>query len=436
MKSQRRIGFAAGSYPIDQFAAVMHDALPVRLPVRCVGLKDRWTPRKLALGAVLMNWSGGEALKDRFAWVLAQLAAMFPGQRRAGATYPGFIAALLSRGAAVLALLLAGWRSAVVHADGLVCGYALFGVDGTRVDTPRTDANIEAFGCAGKPGTTPQMLLTMLVHLHSWLPWSWRRGPGTASERGHAKEMLADLPDNAMLLADALYTSYDLLRQIDGSGRAFLVRAGRNVTLIRNLGVIARELEGTVYLWPKSQRIKNHPPLILRLVRVKDHRNKTWSLLTNVTDPARLSDADIAQLYRRRWGVEVLHRTLKQTLGRGVLASRCPGHAEVELDWSVAGLAALALIALRTGVDPARRAVAKLVRVLHRWTHRPPRLNHAGQLRGQLAAATQDRHTRKAGKTKRRWCRKYPHAPPGNPIARAADAEELQAAKQFVRPAA
>jgi len=353
----QRIGFTDASYPIDQLNALLCDVLPARLAARSDDRRERWTPRKLVLAALMMNWFPAVAMKDRLASVAATLTALFPGHRRIGATYEGFIAALVRQSVGLLTLLLAAWRAAVGK-SATMNGWTLIGVDGTKINMPRTVVNESAFGCAGKPGSGPQMLLTMLVHLNTWLPWNWRRGPGTDSERAHLKEMIPSLPPDAMLLADALYTSYELLRELTLKPCAFIIRAGGNVKLLKHLDMRARELDDTVYLWPLDQQKKDQPPLVLRLIKITDQRGRTWNLLTNVTDPSRLSDQDAAAMYKKRWGIEVLHRSLKQTLGRGVLRSRCPRHAKVELDWNVASLGMLAMIGMTTGGDPSRRSAA------------------------------------------------------------------------------
>jgi IS4 transposase len=62
---------------------------------------------------------------------------------------------------------------------------------------------------------------------------------------------------------------------------------------------------------------KNHQrPLVLRLITHIDGRNRRIDLLCNVLDSQLLSDAAALALYRRRWDVEVIYRSLKQTMGK------------------------------------------------------------------------------------------------------------------------
>ena len=86
------------------------------------------------------------------------------------------------------------------------------------------------------------------------LPWDYRIGPGTASERRHLEDMLPDLPDDAVVVADAGFSGYDLYRRLLGARRSFLLRVGSNVHLLRRLGYAEREGPDTVYLWPEARR--------------------------------------------------------------------------------------------------------------------------------------------------------------------------------------
>ena len=67
---------------------------------------------------------------------------------------------------------------------------------------------------AGRKKTGPQLALTVLYHMGTGLPWAWRTGPGTDAERAHLRSMLATLPSGSLLVADAGFTGYDLLRTL------------------------------------------------------------------------------------------------------------------------------------------------------------------------------------------------------------------------------
>src|SRR4029453_634829 len=113
-----------------------------------------------------------------------------------------------------------------------------FAADGSRLECPRTAANEAGLGCAGKRKTGPQLFLTTLWHMGTGLPWAFRIGPGTASERRHLEAMLPELPRQALVIADAGFTGYDLYRRLLAAQMNFLLRVGANVQLLRKLGSV------------------------------------------------------------------------------------------------------------------------------------------------------------------------------------------------------
>jgi hypothetical protein len=164
-------------------------------------------------------------------------------------------------------------------------GWCAFAVDGSRVECPRTKANEEELGCAGRKKTGPQLFLTTLWHMGTGLPWDFRIGPGTASERRHLEDMLAALPEQALVVADAGFTGYELCQRIITAKKNFLLRVGANVHLLQELGYVGREGVDTVYLWPEQHW--KEEPLVLRLIVIESD-GKKMHLLTNVRDKKEL----------------------------------------------------------------------------------------------------------------------------------------------------
>jgi hypothetical protein len=167
---------------------------------------------------------------------------------------------------------------------------------------------------------------------------------------------------------------------------------------------------------------------VLRLIAVTDGRNRTMYLLTDVLEPARLTDAAAARLYGLRWGVEVMYRALKQTLGRRKLLSDAPRNARVELSWAMVGLWTLALIKAERCPPalPPSQGTAAVLRVLRRAMAGVP-LN----LSGELARVRADTCERTGSKEARHYPRKKRDRPPGKPRARNATERELALAQEL-----
>lgn len=400
-----------------------------------------WTPQALVQAALVWAWSEEMALTDRYLTARQTIAQRANGQREL-VSYQAFLKLLVRHSTLLLFALMEALQRQMREAlaqSYRVAGYLAFGVDGSRVDAPRTAANEQAFGsarcqtrkrgrrrkAARKKAAAPRIWLTVLWHLGSGLPWSWARGASDSSERGHLLEMLPGLPERSLLLADAGFTGYEFWQALLAAGHDFLIRVGANVSLLKELGYY-RECAGRVYLWPDKQARKGQPPLVLRLVVAHDGKHPVY-LVTSVLAKTALSDRQLIELYRTRWGVEVFFRSFKRTFGRHKLRSTSPGNALLELDWSLAGLWAACLYAkhqqLQAGEDLAKTSVAGVLRILRRAIRDPDLV-----LNPLLALALIDCYYREH-KASRNYPRKKTDAPATSPptILKALKSQALMA---------
>jgi Transposase DDE domain len=129
----------------------------------------------------------------------------------------------------------------------------------------------------------------------------WQREGWCAFERRHLEDMLAGLPAQALVVADAGFTGYELFRQLVAAKQSFLVRVGANIHLLKELGYYEQEGVDTVYLWPMKNA--HEPPVILRLIERRQGKKKMY-LVTSVLDQKALPDKTAGLLYEMRWGVE------------------------------------------------------------------------------------------------------------------------------------
>ncbi len=284
------------------------------------------------------------------------------------------------------------------------------------MECPRTAANEEALGRAGRAKTGPQLFVTTLWHMGTGLPWDFRIGPGTAGERRHPEEMLADLPADAVAVADAGFTGYDFYGRIAASGRAFLLRVGANAHLLRRPGYRGRENADTVYPWPDNRR--SRPPPVLRPI-VPGRGKRRMYLVTDVPDEKALPRKAAALLYEMRWGVEVFYRTTKQTLRRRKMLSRTPEAARREWTWAPPGVRLLGPMSVSAipgrGGDPLRRSAAlERRRVREAMRPAPDRPCRQSPIE-RLAGAVKDTYTREGEKKARDWPHRKKDKPPGGP---------------------
>jgi hypothetical protein len=425
-----------------------------------------WTPETLMFAALLWAWSDEKTLLERFTTARKIIIHCYGEQQEPAGSYQAFVKMLVKWTEPLLKALSAAFRQRMIQvlaAVWMVEGWLVFAVDGSRVDVPRTRKNEERYSPKSKlsreaqkrrrqrrrrrqqralresrqrKANVPRIWLTMLWHVGSGLPWDWRTGPSDSSERGHFQDMLGALPAGALLTADAGFVGYELWKTVLAAGHQLLVRVGSNVKLLKKLGY-ARECDGLVYLWPDRAAQKHWPPLVLRLVVVTNPGRGPIYLVTSVMRHDALSDAQMAVVYGKRWGIEVYYRHCKQTFERRKLRSHNPDNAMVELHWSLLGMWAMGLHSharlVEQGVLPEQISFAGVWRAYRRAMREyksPPDL---GERMAQLIdRAIIDPYKRK-NKTSRDYPRKKQEQSAGAPIVRKATRAQVQQAMQVKR---
>lgn len=410
-----------------------------------------WSPKLLTAGALLWAWSDELTLVERF-WSARRLVMhLFSPADSLAESYQCFTKMLRRWTAVLIQCVQSALRQRLqqeLAGSWSVLGLVMFAIDGSRCELPRTRSHEQAFSPTrqrkrktsrrGKPrrpadarkANSSQLWLTTMYHVGTGLPWDWRIGPSDSSERAHLLEMLPQLPSEALITADAGFVGYQYLRAICDSGRQCLIRVGSHVRLLRKLGC-ARENKGTVYLWPDQAARHSQPPLVLRLVVAHNGRHPVF-LVTSVLSHASLTDRQVVELYGRRWGIELFYRHLKQTFQRRKLRSASAENAVLELNWSLAGLWAMALYALAqfqwAGLPPRRLSIAKVLRAFRRMLRdylHPFTRGHS--LCQRLLTALIDPYQRH-NKASRNYPRKKQQTPPGPPrITIATSAQRLAA---------
>jgi len=384
--------------------------------------QSRWGLQPLALVLLGLTWACGDSGPERFETARAFVAACLPKRRRPGKTVSGFQKALARLPMPVLRVLAAGVRRRVREALAArwhVEGFVPLGCDGTRLECPRAAQLERRLGPAGPSGAAPTLWLTALVHLRLGVPWAWRWGQGTASERDHLRRMLPVLPAAALLVADAGYVGYDLMRTLLQRRACFLIRMSSKATFYREgRGRPSRFRDGVVYYWPPSKKKgeSRWAPLRVRLIRVRGRRGQhdVW-LATNVLDRGRLSAAQAGRFYRWRWESEGLFRTYKRTLAKMKLHSRTVRLVHREAEGSLLATQLLLAQGARA-VGPGGGACSpRRVLLAVREELRAPRPRRGACFGRRLSAARREERQRDSAKVQRAWPRRTPHRPPKPP---------------------
>src|SRR4051812_43117498 len=167
-----------------------------------------WTPTGLIFAAILWAWSDEKSLTKRFFHARKVVIAMGFLARVPATTYQAFLK-LLTTWTVVLATVVFDVLRRRMQSDLAarfeVCGFQVFGVDGSRLELPRTESNEGRFSPAKarrpsrskaktkaksrrrvrsqawrdgrarqKKANSPQMWLTTMFHVGTGLPWDWR----------------------------------------------------------------------------------------------------------------------------------------------------------------------------------------------------------------------------------------------------------------------
>jgi hypothetical protein len=389
-----------------------------------------WSAKFLITLAVLTAWGEHRRMTDSFREATRLSQTLFGVV--AINTYQGMMRALVRYTGQLLPVVWQRLQTLIKKASPEHYRIGLWlplAVDGSRFSTPRTVSNEKAFaakdfgkGGRGKNRTKwknkrkrskklchpvkPQIWLTLVWHMGSKLPWCWKTGPSTSSERHHLIDMIRAhaFPKNTLFCGDAGFSGYELWSTILEAGHHFLMRVGGNIHLLRDLGHYRRG-DGVVFLWPDQAVRKCQPPIILRLIEVNGEHG-TMYLVTSVLSRRELSDSMFKRLYPLRWGVELQFRALKQTFGLGKLRSRNSNHALAELDWSIVALTVVQLLAIKEqnqfAIPPENSSVGEALRVIRRamchWYETNPK---SESFTVRLADAVKDDYERTTKKTAR-----------------------------------
>jgi IS4 transposase len=405
-----------------------------------------WTPRLLAMAAILWMVCGEATIVIAFQSAFDILCTALDNITKTNASYQGFTGQLAKYQSQLMKVIIPHLRNLTkikLAKFWKIGSWLIIAADGTRETVARNKELQSQFAPRKKKrrrrsrswikkhtsrkvkkqskkdrekkASTPFLGLTLFYHVVTGLPWDWRFGPSDASERDHAIEMAKSLPNDALLVADAGFIGYDFWSSLMNSHVRFLVRVGANVHLLTKLGY-AREDKDTVYLWPNNKQ--DLPPLKLRLLKIHDGKKMIY-LVTN-TQSSELTDNEAHEIYRRRWCIEVFFRTFKQTFDKRKLKCMASTNVALELEWSLIALWVMCLYGKEeigkryeiSRLSPANaiRAFAKTCR-----EYRCEPKDNSCRLRNRLAEAVIDDYHRKNAKTNRDYPRKSQRSPTGIP---------------------
>lgn len=139
------------------------------------------------------------------------------------------------------------------------------------------------------------------------------------NERDLARQLIADLPVGSLILADRGYFSFPWFDYLTDSGYYWIARIPTKVTTVPHHTFYADGSVSDTLVWLGKYR-SDRAKYAVRMVTFP-LSGQTMRYLTNVNDPHQLPMTQIAQLYARRWDIELAFKVIKRHLDLHLLWS-------------------------------------------------------------------------------------------------------------------
>jgi hypothetical protein len=299
--------------------------------------------------------------------------------------------------------LPAGILRDIMRQVGAVCsaragfffnGLPVWIVDGTTLRTPNSPQNDAGFGRSSnqtRSSRSPILRLVILVCAGCGAVLSAAAGPYVWSEGELFLRVLREMPGGGLLIADRAYASFLTFVLVLRRGSHVLTRHNS----LRRRNCIQRLGRGDeIHQWrrpgPKQvarpDLLDDCPETIkVRVITKQIERRgyRTWKLkiATTLLDPVAYPADQLAELYLRRWNIELDLRILKSEYGMARLSGRTPDVICKEIYSTMLAYNAVLAVMSESG---------ETVRHLSHTRARKLLLNFADQMAGMLTASLPD----------------------------------------------
>lgn len=222
-------------------------------------------------------------------------------------------------------------------------------VDGTTTtaaDTPQNQA-VWPQPSSQEPGLGfPMLRIVVLLSLATAMLCGMEQGPYAGKETGEMalfRQLLEQLSCGDIVLADRYYCSYFMIALLQRMGVDVVTRLhqARDADFRRGQRLGQGDHLVTWFRparpeWMDEETYTQMPAtLTLREVKVEVHepgfRTESFVVVTTLLNARYYTRSDIAELYRKRWLVELDIRAIKESLGLDVLRGKSPEMVRKEL---------------------------------------------------------------------------------------------------------
>lgn len=266
-------------------------------------------------------------------------------------------------------------------------GLRLVSIDGSTLDVPDTAENLAHFGrqeSSRGQSAFPQLRFVALCENHSHAIFAVRMGSYATHELTLAAELVEDLREGMLCLADRLYPSFSLWKKALSTGASLLWRTRSNADLPVEEVLPDGSCLSRIYPTLKDKRKKRNG-LVVRVIEYQlegvEGAEPLYRLLTSLMDCEKYPAQELAALYPERWEIEVTLDEFKTHMrgGQVVLRSKTPELVEQEFYGMMLAHRAVRTLmneaALRQNLDPDRLSFTHAIRVIRRKLAAMPALS-------------------------------------------------------------
>jgi hypothetical protein len=266
-------------------------------------------------------------------------------------------------------------------------GLRLVSIDGSTLDVPDTEKNLAYFGrqeSSRGQAAFPQLRFVALCENGPHAIFAVRMGSYTTHELTLANELVEDLREGMLCLADRLYPNFSLWKKALSTGAALLWRVRSNADLPVEEVLADGSYLSRIYPTEKDKR-KKRKGLVVRVIEYQlegvEGAEPLYRLITTLTDCQKYPAEELAALYPERWEIEVIFDEFKTHMrgGQVVLRSKTPKLVEQEFYGMMLAHRAVRTLmneaALRQNLDPDQLSFTHAIRVIRRKLAAMPALS-------------------------------------------------------------
>lgn len=250
-------------------------------------------------------------------------------------------------------------------------------IDGGGISMPDTPANRKVYpyaggqrkGCGFPTGQMVGLFSLATGHLVKYVISSWK-----VSETPLARQLIGWVQRGEVLLADRGFCNWIFISLLHRKGVDVVMRLHQ--TRQTGTGRVCWLKPACRPEWEKSLWLELPNELALRMVRfrvdIPGFRTEHIAVVTTLLDETKYPDSAIAELYLRRWQVELHFRDIKTTLGLDVLRTTSPKMIEKEVQLQAIAYNLVRLLMLEAArqhdVPPLRLSFQGTISTLRAFT--------------------------------------------------------------------